>query len=224
MQERARLIPVHAPRDPDGVVLVLHGGGSRAADVAVSPTQASVLRMIPIAHRIAWAGRGRLAVFRLLNSTRGWDTRHTPAQDARWALDRIAERYGRRPPACLVGHSLGGRAALLAADAPEVVGVAALAPWVRPADAADAPGRTVLFVHGDQDRVADPALSAALARRMAGSARVGYVLVEGGSHAMLRRAGRFSGPAADLAVATLLGRTVDGPVGRVLAGEQWVQV
>ena len=80
------------PDDPAGVVLVLHGGASRRANMMVSPTQLSVLRMIPIANRIARAGKGRLAVFRLLNSRRGWDTQHTPVHDARWALDQIEER------------------------------------------------------------------------------------------------------------------------------------
>ncbi len=42
--------------------------------------------------------RERLAVFRLLNSRRGWDTRHTPVHDARWALDQVAERLGAASP------------------------------------------------------------------------------------------------------------------------------
>jgi Alpha/beta hydrolase family len=100
----------------------------------MSPTQLSVLRMVPIARRIARATRGRVAVFRLLNSRRGWDTHHTPVVDARWDLDRITERFGASVPACLVGHSLGGRAALLSAGPPEVRSVAALAPWVYPTD------------------------------------------------------------------------------------------
>jgi hypothetical protein len=70
----------------------------------VSPTQLSVLRMVPVARGIARATRGRVAVFRLLNSRRGWDTHHTPVVDARWGLDRIAERFGEQVPACLVGH------------------------------------------------------------------------------------------------------------------------
>ncbi|MCW2818588.1 MAG: alpha/beta hydrolase, partial [Marmoricola sp.] len=91
-----RLISTRLPRDPAAVALVLHGGGAREAGTAVSPTQLSVLRMLPVAGRLARAGRGRLAVFRLLNSTRGWDSSHTPVDDARWALDQIAERLGSR--------------------------------------------------------------------------------------------------------------------------------
>src|SRR4051794_19356475 len=110
MDLQPRLIDVRVPDRPRGVVLVLHGGASRRANMRVSPTQLSVLRMIPIARRIARAGQGELAVFRLLNSVRGWGTSHTPVHDARWALEQIADRFAERLPVCVVGHSLGGRA------------------------------------------------------------------------------------------------------------------
>jgi hypothetical protein len=64
-----RLIDVHGPREPEGAVVLLHGGASGRGSMRVSPTQLSVLRMIPIAGRVARAGRGRLAVFRLLSLT-----------------------------------------------------------------------------------------------------------------------------------------------------------
>jgi len=171
----------------------------------VSPTQLSVLRMIPIAKRIARAGgRGELAVYRLLNSTRGWDTHHTPVDDARWALDQLAERAGGPRRTCLVGHSLGGRAALFAANRPEVISAVALAPWVSPTDR---PGglddRQILIVHGSRDRIASPERSTALAERLSGTARVKYVSVEGGKHAMLKHHDEFSGLAADFALETL---------------------
>jgi predicted esterase len=154
------------PEEPEGVVIALHGGASRRGKMAVSPAQLSVLRMVPIARRAARAGGGRLAVFRLLNSTRGWDTHHTPLRDAAWALDEIAERLGRRLPTCLIGHSLGGRAALLAAGAPEVRSAVALAPWVLPSDRpADLEGRRILIVHGARDRVASPRRSGSSPRR-----------------------------------------------------------
>ena len=95
MELQPKLIEVHVPSAAEGAVLVLHGGAARRADMRVSPTQLSVLRMIPIARRIARAGGDRLAVFRLLNSRRGWDTTHTPVQDARWALAEIADRSAR---------------------------------------------------------------------------------------------------------------------------------
>jgi len=161
---RARLLDVHVPRDPVGQVVVMHGGAGRGDGVPVSPTQLSVLRMIPVARRVARAGRGRLAVVRLLNSTRGWDAGHTPVDDAVWALEQLRERLGTGLPTCLVGHSLGGRAALLTAGHPDVRSVVALAPWVYETDGLqDLAGRRVLVVHGTDDRIADPARSAARA-------------------------------------------------------------
>lgn len=198
-----RLVPVAEPRDPDGVVLVLHGGASRPGNPMVQPTQLSVLRMVPVARRIARATRGRVAVYRLLNSHRGWDTRHTPVMDAAWALDRVAERLGGRPPTCLVGHSLGGRAALLAGDQADVVGVVALNPWVYATDTADLRGRRVLFVHGDADRIASPERARLVADRIARTTDVEWRTVPGGKHAMLRHGSVFEKAAADFVVATL---------------------
>lgn len=200
----ARLLPVRVPADPQGVVLVLHGGAHRGEQAAVSPAQLSVLRMVPVAHRIARAGRSRLAVHRLLNSHRGWDTRTTPVMDVAWALDRVAEQHGDVPVA-LVGHSLGGRAALLGGDHPHVRSVVALNPWVLASDRVDLRGRDVLVVHGSEDRIALPTRSAELVRRLAKSASVGYVSVPGARHAMLRRGTTFETYAADFVTATLLG-------------------
>ncbi len=225
----ARLIDTAAPSAPRGVVLVLHGGAARRRPRRVSPTQLSVLRMVPIAARIAHAARGELAVLRLLNSTRGWDAHHTPVDDVRWALREVAGRFGRELPVGLVGHSLGGRAALLAAAERPVVSAVALNPWVYPHEGhLDLTGRRVLLVHGDDDRVARPTNSAAVARDLARTARVGYVTVEGGRHAMLRRHHVFDGLAAGFTTATLLGRRPEGPgadaVVKALAGEQWLDV
>lgn len=225
VQLQPRLIETRVPEDPEGVVLVLHGGGARRAATAVSPTQLSVLRMIPIARRIARRGRGRLAVYRLLNAQRGWDTEHTPVHDARWALQEIASRLGGLPPSCLVGHSLGGRAALLAAGDPAVRSVVALAPWVYPDDAP--PGladRRILVVHGDQDRIAAPQRSSTVARDLARRNEVGYVSVAGGKHAMLRHREHFDGLAAEFAATTLLGDEPDAVLARLASGESWLAV
>lgn len=204
MTQAPRLIEVRVPRDVAACVLVLHGGGGRGGHAMVSPAQLSVLRMIPIARRLAAAGRGRVAVSRLLNTVRGWDAEHTPVSDARWALDRIAERLQRPCPTCLVGHSLGGRAALLTAGHPAVVSVAALAPWVYPDDVTDGlAGKPILIVHGSSDRVADPARSAALARRLRVHTEVRYVTVGGGGHAMLRHRRAFESEATEFALRTL---------------------
>lgn len=191
----------------------------------VSPTQLSVLRMIPIANRLARESPGRLAVFRLLNSRRGWDTHHTPVLDARWALDRIAERLGERRPTCLVGHSLGGRAALLSAGRPEVHSVVALAPWVYPTDVPAGLGhQRILIVHGSRDRVASPERSRELAAALSRHAPTSYITVTGAQHAMVRRHATFSGLAAQFATATLLDAPVDGAIARARAGETWITV
>lgn len=203
---RARLVDVASPRHPQGLVVVLHGGGSRPGDPAVSPTQLSVLRMLPVASTIARAGRRRLAVSRLLNSARGWDTTHTPVDDAAWAVQQLAERHPGVPVA-LVGHSLGGRAALMAGSLPEVTTVVALNPWVQPTDDADLHGRRVLIVHGTDDRIASPARARALADRLARrpGVDVTWQEVPGGKHAMLAHRRAFERAAADFVVAGLLG-------------------
>jgi predicted esterase len=236
MTSQARLIDTFVPDDPSAAVLVLHGGASRRRNMMVSPAQLSVVRMIPIAARIGRRGQGSLAVFRLLNSVRGWDDSHTPVDDARWALGQLKERFGRALPTCLVGHSLGGRAALLAGGEPSVRSVVALAPWVYPTDAAGGlADREVLIVHGTADRIARPANSAAVAEslaRRAGTGHVGYVRVIGAKHAMLRRHAVFDGLAAEFAAATLLapeagradGSGAEATVARVLAGEHRIDL
>ena len=217
-----RLVDSHVPDRPQGVVLVLHGGAARRERMPVSAAQLSVLRMVPVAARIARAAPG-LAVQRLLNTSRGWDSRATPVDDVRWALGQAAERFGADLPVCLVGHSLGGRAALLAGSHPAVRSVVALAPWLYPADGGvDLSGRDVLIVHGDQDRIARPAIAEQVAGRLAATARVSHVTVVGGKHAMLRHVAYFDGLAADFAAATLLGTAGTGLVGRALAGERWL--
>jgi dienelactone hydrolase len=200
-----KLIPAALPESPAGAVIVLHGGASRRENMMVSPTQLSVLRMVPIARRIARAGRGDLAVLRLLNSRRGWDAHHTPIRDVEWALGRVAALLGHSLPVCLVGHSLGGRAALMAAGRPQVRGAVALAPWVLPADEPEGlEGRSLLIVHGDRDRIASPQRSAALAQRLRRHGHpVDYVTVPGGKHAMLSHHREFTRPAARFAVETL---------------------
>lgn len=188
----------------------------------VSPTQLSVLRMIPIARHVAGQGRDQLAVFRLLNSSRGWDTRRTPVHDAQWALAEVARELGSSLPVGLVGHSLGGRAAILAGGEPQVRGVVALAPWLYAADAdgvtGDAP---ILVVHGTGDRIASPDRARAVVTRLARHRPAGFIGVRGARHAMLRRHRVFSSAAAEAMLATLLKDAADGVVGRALAGEVW---
>ena len=203
MRAQPRLVTVGRPRDPEAVVLVLHGGASRGDRMMVSPTQLSVIRMIPTARAVDRAGRGRLAVFRLLNSWRGWDFEHTPVADAAWALSQVKERFGALPVG-LVGHSLGGRAALLAGEHQGVESVVALNPWVYATDTADLTGRRVLIVHGDRDRIAPMSRAAAVARNLSRTAEVEFVTIPGGRHAMLGRGRAFDGRAAAFTAKSLL--------------------
>ena len=223
MANQPRLIPVSTPKDPEAAVVVAHGGASRRGDPMVSPTQLSVLRMVPVARRVAGVGGDRVAVFRLLNSTRGWDARHTPIDDVDWALGQVARQYDSLPVG-LVGHSLGGRAVLLAADDPAVRSVVALNAFVWPSDAPRMRGRQVLFVHGTDDRIALPDRASAVARRLAGANGVTFVTVAGARHAMLRRGRDFERFAAEYVVATTTSappprRGWSAPVAAALAGD-----
>ena len=218
-----RLVPVHEPASAEGAVLVLHGGASRGDGVRVSPAQLSVVRMVATARACARAARGRLAVYRLLNTFRGWDATHTPVADCDWAIEKVADRYPSAPVG-LVGHSLGGRAALVAGDSAAVRSVAVLNPWLYPADDPELSGRSVLFVHGGHDRIASIATSEAVARRLTRRTSVGFIRIPDGKHAMLRHGSAFDGYAASFTAAVLLGdpTLASGPVARVLSGESWL--
>ena len=185
-------------------MLVLHGGAARGDSPPVSPSQLSVIRMVPIASRIARAGRGRLAVHRLLNAHRGWNSARTPVMDVTWALQQVRGTYDEELPVCLVGHSLGGRAALMSGAAPSVRGVVALNPWLYPHDHADLQGRRVLIVHGTDDRIAPLEHATRFAERLSGTTSTQFVTVPGGKHAMLRHANDFERAASDFVVETLL--------------------
>ena len=220
MELQPRLITVRAPARPRGVVVVLHAGGARGEAVAVSPTQLSVLRMVPVARRVARTGG--LAVFRLLNSQRGSGHDDTPLADVRWALALLRQQYAELPT-LLVGHSLGGRAALLASTETGVIGAVALNAYLLPGDESiDPAGRRLLFVHGTDDRIASYRTAAAAAAQLARRTDVGFIAVDGGKHAMLRHGRTFSGAAADFAKGVLRGDPVGGAVGRILAGESSV--
>ena len=186
-------------------MLLLHGGmenhfsRARAFDPAV-------LRLIPFGRSVGRAGGGRIALASLRYAVRGWNgERESPLSDARWALDRIGERFG-SVPVGLVGHSMGGRVALRVADNGRVRSVAALAPWLprgEPIPALD--DRTVLLAHGTADRTTDPQATSELAVKL----REEGVEVEqhefiGGRHSMLFPAKPWHDVVAEFMVRTLL--------------------
>jgi alpha-beta hydrolase superfamily lysophospholipase len=194
----------HVPQHPEGVVLVLHGG-AQASRMPVAWWRMPVLRMAPFASTIVRRAGDDLAVLRLKNRVRGWNgSRQDPVHDARWALDRI-RRTLPGLPVVVVGHSMGGRVALQLSGEPDVVGVAALAPWVESDVRQPPPGVAVLLVHGSRDRITDPRRTDVLARRYAGSGvDLRYVQVEGGTHSMLKDAVLWHDTVADFVTDVLI--------------------
>jgi len=178
------------PASPGAAVLVLHGG-QEYGERAPGPVNLPGLRMWGFARAVERAtARSGVAVGTVRYRCRGWNgERADAARDALAALGDLAEELG-PVPTVLVGHSMGGRAALRAAGHPCVTGVVALAPWCpRDEPAGHLAGRRVLMLHGDRDRVTSPAdtdLFAARARA-AGAGVAGY-RVTGSGHTLLRRA------------------------------------
>ena len=182
---------LHLPRlgvRTRAVALLLHGGAEDGTE-PVARWSGPPLRMVPF----GWAIRRRavgVAVARLRYRHRGWNgPAADPVADVEAALARIEAR---RPgtPVVLVGHSMGGRAAIAAAGDPHVLGVVALAPWIpRDDPVAQLAGKAVVVIHGTADHRTSPEGSARFAAAIAGiAASVEYVSVPGGDHAMLRHA------------------------------------
>ena len=185
------------PTDPArvrSIVLVLHGGQARSA-ATVRRTQFSYLRMVPFARFLHRRGGGRGMSVRILRYRyRGWNEPELhPVQDARWALTQLWDQH-RDASIVLLGHSMGGRAALRVADHPAVTAVCALAPWTLDDEPVrQLAGRSVLIAHGDREHMTDPRLSYRFAvRAKQVTSRVCRFNVLGDGHAMLRRARDWS--------------------------------
>jgi acetyl esterase/lipase len=149
-----RLEPVgRVQATPSAVILVLHGGRAHSRESG-ERKRLTYRRMLPFGRALAGAGP---AVFMLRYRFRGWNAPAKDAlRDAQWALGELAEQHP-GVPVVLVGHSMGGRAALGAAGASNVVAVCALAPWLDGSDpVVQLDGRTVLIAHGDRERWTDP--------------------------------------------------------------------
>jgi pimeloyl-ACP methyl ester carboxylesterase len=181
------------PMDPAwvrSIVLVLHGGQARSPTTVRRRTQLSYLRMVPFARFLHHRDGGHGMSVRILRYRfRGWDEPDWhPVQDARWALTQLRDQHPDAPVA-LLGHSMGGRAALWVADHPAVTAVCALAPWTTEGEPVQQlAGRSVLIAHGDRERTTDPRLSFSFAvRAKQVTARVCRFDVIGDGHAMLRR-------------------------------------
>lgn len=186
----AKLSDLAPPAAVRAVALVLHGGKERSHEPAV-PSQLAAVRMRPFASALQRrGGRLGLAVSSLGYRYRGWNGEEaSPVADARWAIAELRDRHG-DVPVVLIGHSMGGRAALRVADEPHVCGVIALAPWTTAADSVtQLVGRRTLIAHGNLDFVTSPRASHRYAARARDAgADVTYRVVHGDNHAMLLRA------------------------------------
>lgn len=202
---RARHTVERGRRPVEAAVVMLHGGPERG--FRETPRwSAPYLRLRPFGRRIRELSDDRIAIVRVQHTQTGWNggERTTLAQ-ARLVLADLTER---RPDLTigLLGHSLGGRTALAAADHDKVRSVVALAPWVTPYDDVQhLVGCDVLVVQGERDRVCPPRDSEAfVARLRAAGGSVEYAPLAGCGHAMIRRAGLWHELAASFLVRTLL--------------------
>ena len=201
----------------EAVVLLLHGG-TPDSFVPVRAFDHSVLRLFPFGRSVVRAGSGRIAVATLRYGVRGWNGEHeSPLPDARWALDRIMQRFGDLPIG-LIGHSMGGRVALRVADHLGVHGggvrsLAALAPWLpqgEPIPVLD--HQALLLAHGTADRITDPGQTFRLAEKLAADGvEVELVKFPGASHSMLFPARPWHDLVAGFMVRTLLAPAPGGP-------------
>jgi pimeloyl-ACP methyl ester carboxylesterase len=145
--------------------------------------------MLPFAsvlHRLG-ADTG-LATWTLRYEVRGWNgAQASPLPVVRSALDDLRRQHG-GIPVVLVGHSMGGRAAMRVAGDPSVVAVAGLAPWLPDGEPVEQlTGRRVLIAHGDRDGVTSPRGSRSFAERAAAVTDTAFVTVRRERHAMLLR-------------------------------------
>lgn len=214
------------PSSPQGVVLVLHGGRERSTRPTGS-CQLAALRMVPVARAIGTASGGALAVARLRFTLRGWNGDGTgPVADARWAIDRLAERFPGAPLG-VVGHSMGGRVGLRVAGHPLVRAVVGLAPWLPPGEPLIKCQRAqVVLIHGDRDRTtsARAGVERVTALRALGVA-AGFALVAGDGHAMLRRPRVWHQLSAAVICGTLLSDWITtGAAAALLSGAAAVTV
>ncbi|MFJ6699076.1 alpha/beta hydrolase [Streptomyces sp. NPDC091272] len=175
---------------PTAAVLLLHGGRADGIE-APPPLNLPGRRMVPFGRAVSRAaGGGRIAVRTAVYRHRGWNgERADPVPDALRALDGLVAALG-PVPVVLLGHSMGGRAALRVAGHPQVRGVVGLAPWCPPGEPVEQlADRDVVLLHGDRDRTTSPRGTRDLAARARrAGARSCVVNVEGSVHAMLRRA------------------------------------
>jgi dienelactone hydrolase len=186
-----------------GIALFCHGG----TVTSIEPPRdraLSLVRMRAIEHFVhaATADRG-IATALLRYRVAGWNGEAADAHaDVRWAIGQLREQHGTDVPIVLVGHSMGGRAALRAGGEPSVTAVCALAPWTPPGEPVmHLRDQTVAILHGRGDRWVPARLSEEFGTRARrAGARVARFTIVGG-HGMMRRAGTWHAFVRDVVLA-----------------------
>jgi dienelactone hydrolase len=197
---------------PRAAVLVLHGGKAESGD-PVHAGQLTVRRMQPFARDLAALGDD-LAVAQLRYRIRGWNGSGDDAlADVAYALAAVDTTYG-GVPVVVVGHSMGGRAALRSAGHATVRGVVALAPWLPGTEPVEQlAGRDVVVLHGTRDLTTSSQSSARFVARATPFARRAVCLhVPWSGHGMVLRASTWQRLTASFVAAMV----DDGPFDRPL--------
>jgi predicted esterase len=192
-----------APGEVRGIALFCHGGNVAGLEPP-KERALSVVRMRGVEQAVH-RGTARRGIVTALLRYRGagWNGEVADAShDVRWAVERLRTQHGADVPIVLVGHSMGGRAALRAGGEPSVTTVCALAPWTPPGEPVMHLARqTVAILHGLDDRWVPPGLSADFAvRARRASARVARFTVPGGP-AMVPRPTRWHRFVTDVVLA-----------------------
>lgn len=195
---------LRGPRRPRGLVVLLHGGPVMGRGEA-KQWGLPYLRMLPFGWYAFRYSRGCAAVAWVRFARKGWNgAEETPVEETRHVLEAITRRAPHLPLA-VIGHSMGGRAALRVAAHPSVRTVVALAPWVpEKENVGHLHGQSVLIMQGDRDLItpqSDADTYVERARQV--GAHIAYVLIEGGGHFMVRHARRWHTLAARRAVEAL---------------------
>jgi dienelactone hydrolase len=204
-------LEIHPAQGPTRGIAVFCHGGTASSIEPPRDYALSLVRMRAIEQSVRRAaGRRGIATYLVRYRVAGWNGEAADAfADVRWAVEQVRDEHGPDVPIVLVGHSMGGRAALRAGGDPQVAAVCALSPWTPPGEpVAHLRERTVTILHGRGDRWVPAKLSAdwALRAREAG-VRVARFTVAGG-HSMLRGAERWHRFALD----TVLGATGIEPI------------